>query len=109
MEASDAPARDGRPHELRKLAPLPCIARQPGPLRQAAGFTRARRPQGHGDRMHTPPTSPPDPDADRQHVEDAQDEALDETFPASDPVSPFMPARRPVPPPAPASTVDDLG
>lgn len=59
--------------------------------------------------MHTPPTSPPDPDAERQHVEETQDEALDETFPASDPVSPFMPARRPVPPAAPAPTVDDLG
>ncbi|MDR6990085.1 hypothetical protein J2X52_000177 [Luteimonas sp. 3794] len=55
--------------------------------------------------MHTTsPTSPPDSDADRQHVEDTQDEALDETFPASDPVSPFMPARHP--PPAPQ--VDDL-
>ena len=29
----------------------------------------------------------------KQHESDNQDEALDETFPASDPVSPFIPAR----------------
>ena len=29
----------------------------------------------------------------RQHLSDNQDEALEETFPASDPVSPFIPAR----------------
>jgi hypothetical protein len=58
--------------------------------------------------MHpTDPAPPVDPDTDaaRRHTDDNQDEALDETFPASDPVSPFIPARRP--PPAP--TVDDLG
>lgn len=55
--------------------------------------------------MHTTPSTPPGPDADRQHVEDTQDEALDETFPASDPVSPFMPARRPTP----APDVDERG
>ena len=27
------------------------------------------------------------------HTQDLQDEALEETFPASDPVSPFIPAR----------------
>ena len=59
--------------------------------------------------MHSSPISPPDSDADRQHVEETQDEALDETFPASDPVSPFMPARRPVPPPALPHTEDDPG
>lgn len=31
----------------------------------------------------------------RQHESDNQDEALDETFPASDPTSPFVPARLP--------------
>ena len=29
----------------------------------------------------------------KQHESDNQDEALEETFPASDPVSPFIPAR----------------
>ena len=31
----------------------------------------------------------------KQHASDNQDEALEETFPASDPVSPFVPARSP--------------
>ena len=29
----------------------------------------------------------------KQHASDNQDEALEETFPASDPVSPFVPAK----------------
>ncbi|MDF4003531.1 hypothetical protein P3W33_09030 [Luteibacter sp. PPL552] len=32
---------------------------------------------------------------DRQHHDAIQDEALEETFPASDPVSPFIPAKAP--------------
>lgn len=31
----------------------------------------------------------------KQHESDNQDEALDETFPASDPASPFIPAKTP--------------
>lgn len=31
------------------------------------------------------------PDDDREHEEDALDEALEETFPASDPISPMGP------------------
>lgn len=49
-----------------------------------------------------PPKSPPDRDespAERTVRKDResenQDEALEETFPASDPVSPFIPAKRP--------------
>lgn len=49
--------------------------------------------------MHTTPPFPTDPAAARQRVDANQDEALDETFPASDPVSPFIPARRPAPTP----------
>ncbi|MBW3549788.1 MAG: hypothetical protein KY442_02875 [Proteobacteria bacterium] len=30
---------------------------------------------------------------DREHQSELQDEAVEETFPASDPVSPFIPAR----------------
>lgn len=51
-----------------------------------------------------PPASPEDA-ADRespshrserkQHESENQDEALEETFPASDPVSPFVPAKAP--------------
>jgi hypothetical protein len=51
-----------------------------------------------------PPGSPergrPETGAERQarkrHESDNQDEALEETFPASDPVSPFVPAKPPV-------------
>lgn len=47
------------------------------------------------------PRTPPAADDDardhrgrrEQHEEAVQDEALEETFPASDPVSPFVPAR----------------
>lgn len=50
-----------------------------------------------------PPSQPPaDKDASplQRHLRKAranqnQDEALEETFPASDPVSPFIPAKRP--------------
>ncbi|WP_413243228.1 hypothetical protein [Pseudomonas ogarae] len=31
----------------------------------------------------------------KQHASDNQDEALEETFPASDPTSPFVPAKAP--------------
>ena len=31
----------------------------------------------------------------KQHESENQDEALEETFPASDPVSPFVPAKAP--------------
>lgn len=37
--------------------------------------------------MPTPSTIPDDPSTPAQHQEDVLDEALDETFPASDPVS----------------------
>ncbi|MBJ6980360.1 MULTISPECIES: hypothetical protein [unclassified Luteimonas] len=42
------------------------------------------------------PDLPEDPQHRRerkQHESENQDEALDETFPASDPVSPFVPAK----------------
>ncbi|SEO62867.1 hypothetical protein SAMN02800692_1485 [Luteibacter sp. UNC138MFCol5.1] len=31
----------------------------------------------------------------KEHASDNQDQALEETFPASDPVSPFVPAKAP--------------
>ena len=40
------------------------------------------------------PLAPRDP-AEKAHESELQDEALEETFPASDPVSPFIPARSP--------------
>ncbi|NLG58577.1 MAG: hypothetical protein GX538_00225 [Gammaproteobacteria bacterium] len=36
-----------------------------------------------------------DNDDRKAHLDDNQDEALKETFPASDPTSPFVPAKRP--------------
>lgn len=51
-----------------------------------------------------PPTRPCPPDSSetpaqrrvrKQKESRNQDEALEETFPASDPVSPFVPAKRP--------------
>jgi hypothetical protein len=53
------------------------------------------------DRKDLPPPREPTPGvpetaaeraARKQHASDNQDEALEETFPASDPVSPFVPA-----------------
>ena len=57
---------------------------------------------GLGDRNDQParpggpskPESPQERRARKNHADDNQDEALEETFPASDPVSPFVPARR---------------
>lgn len=50
--------------------------------------------------MNTPRQPPaPETEAERrarkEHESDNQDHALEETFPASDPVSPFVPARWP--------------
>lgn len=41
---------------------------------------------------HVPDPRPP---AQKHKEEKRQDEALEETFPASDPVSPFVPAKAP--------------
>lgn len=43
----------------------------------------------------TDPGQPRENRDERTHIEDNQDEALEETFPASDPVSPFVPAQPP--------------
>ena len=40
-----------------------------------------------------PPESPAERAARKRHESDNQDEALAETFPASDPASPFVPSR----------------
>lgn len=42
----------------------------------------------HGERLETE-------EQRKQHESENQDEALEETFPASDPVSPFIPAKAP--------------
>lgn len=96
------------------------------PLRQAAPVpgeqrgkrqTQDREDRGAGDRpetiveheprtgenrpapQDTPAHSTPDT-AHGRHADANQDEALEETFPASDPVSPFVPAKAPKAPKA---------
>jgi len=58
----------------------------------------------HGYRDRKDPTGVPHPggrenqeqrQARKEHASNNQDEALDETFPASDPTSPFVPAKIP--------------
>ncbi|SEV85204.1 hypothetical protein [Luteibacter sp. 329MFSha] len=46
---------------------------------------------------HAPPGKETDAEkkARKEHTSDNQDHALEETFPASDPVSPFVPAKAP--------------
>lgn len=51
-----------------------------------------------GDKDREPPDGPPRKrtgDQRKRHQNDLQDEALEETFPASDPVAPFIPSRSP--------------
>ena len=55
------------------------------------------------DRKDLPPTrgragdneTPEERRERKEHADENQDEALEETFPASDPTSPFVPARAP--------------
>jgi hypothetical protein len=42
-----------------------------------------------------PPEAPEHRRERKQHESENQDEALEETFPASDPTSPFVPAKAP--------------
>ena len=58
--------------------------------------------KGGQDRKDPPIDGAPDKDEDsrkkqerKEHENDNQDEALEETFPASDPVSPFIPSKTP--------------
>ena len=53
---------------------------------------RKDQPQHPGGR--STPESPQEQRERKQHTDSNQDEALEETFPASDPVSPFVPAKR---------------
>lgn len=57
-------------------------------------MTRDRKdlPEHHDGRRD--PESPQERQQRKNHVESNQDEALKETFPASDPTSPFVPAKR---------------
>ncbi|MCL1634775.1 hypothetical protein M2650_09045 [Luteimonas sp. SX5] len=44
---------------------------------------------------HCPPETEQQRRERKRHESENQDEALEETFPASDPVSPFVPAKAP--------------
>jgi len=59
--------------------------------------SRERSPSDHvsGPRPENHARRPSRKDAERRHSQELHDEALEETFPASDPVSPFVPAGRP--------------
>ncbi|MCE7031302.1 hypothetical protein LY625_01445 [Lysobacter sp. GX 14042] len=50
-----------------------------------------RKPE-HGS---APGNAAPGENEDQKHQDENHDEALEETFPASDPVSPFVPAQPP--------------
>lgn len=50
-------------------------------------------PERHGSHPH-PRETAQERRVRKAHADDNQDEALEETFPASDPVSPFVPAKR---------------
>ncbi|MBB3227303.1 hypothetical protein FHW69_001926 [Luteibacter sp. Sphag1AF] len=59
-------------------------------------MTHDRKDGQHPD--HHPTGKPESPGQEKQrkaHADDNQDSALEETFPASDPVSPFIPAKAP--------------
>ena len=47
------------------------------------------------DGQSKPHESPREEQERKKHESENQDEALEETFPASDPVSPFIPAKAP--------------
>jgi hypothetical protein len=47
----------------------------------------------HGQPTH--PETPEEKKSRKEKASDNQDQALEETFPASDPVSPFVPAKAP--------------
>jgi hypothetical protein len=53
-------------------------------------FTMAKTNPGPARPADDPKTC--DPEERRRHIDENQDEALEETFPASDPVAPFIPA-----------------
>lgn len=58
-------------------------------------MNRDRKDTPHDDAKPTPDESAGERRERKQHTDENQDEALEETFPASDPVSPFVPAKAP--------------
>ncbi len=58
-------------------------------------MSRDRKDPPAAPRTPPPPETPAQRQARKRRESRNQDEALEETFPASDPVSPFVPAKRP--------------
>ncbi|MBB1472199.1 MULTISPECIES: hypothetical protein [unclassified Luteimonas] len=56
-------------------------------------MTRDRKDLPNDSCKPEPPEQPQQRRERKQHESENQDEALEETFPASDPVSPFVPAK----------------
>ncbi|WP_078059806.1 hypothetical protein [Xanthomonas massiliensis] len=98
----------GAGREPDELVPSPSDADDPATLPVPDSLPVAE-PPAHGTRGHAgrdrkdPPDTParrtPESESERherkRRESDNQDEALEETFPASDPVSPFVPAKVP--------------
>lgn len=58
-------------------------------------MNRDRKDTPRDDAKARPDESPGERRQRKDHADENQDEALEETFPASDPVSPFVPAKAP--------------
>jgi len=58
-------------------------------------MNRDRKDTPHDHAKARPHESPGERRERQDHADENQDEALEETFPASDPVSPFVPAKAP--------------
>lgn len=57
--------------------------------------SRDRKDPPEADEDRNCEETPEQRDRRKRHASENQDEALEETFPASDPVSPFIPAKAP--------------
>jgi hypothetical protein len=67
-----------------------CAGGEPAWIKLKRAFTMAKMNPGPARPADDPNTC--DPEERRRHIDENQDEALEETFPASDPVAPFIPA-----------------
>ncbi|HEX5776916.1 MAG TPA: hypothetical protein VFX95_09595 [Caulobacteraceae bacterium] len=54
---------------------------------QTGGPSKRRRPSGRPTKPEARPEHRPDAEAERRHTEEQLDRGLEQTFPASDPVS----------------------
>jgi len=85
-----------RPHSRRSaLLHAQGAARLRSPLEANPMPTRDRKDPPLPDTRPCAPETEEQRARRKQHESDSQDEALEETFPASDPVSPFIPAKPP--------------